>query len=68
VRNFQNQSINQAWSAFQPSKKALSLEQLALIHDKMGLDPEVQRLGGINNGSGWNNKKSREYLVCLFRG
>jgi hypothetical protein len=68
LRKFQNQSINQAWSAFQPSKKAMSLEQLAIIHDKMGLDPEVQRLGGVNNGSGWTKKKSREYLDSLFRG
>lgn len=68
LRNFQNQSINQAWSAFQPNKKAVSLEQLALIHDKMGLDPEIQRLGGVNNGSGWTKKKSREYLDSLFRG
>ena len=68
MRNFKTKNANQPWAAFSPKLSAKTLEEIADIHDRIGLDPEVQRLGGVNNGSGWNPKKSREYLDSLFNG
>jgi hypothetical protein len=54
--------------AYDPKEDKKSLSRLARLYKKTKLDPSFQRLGGVENGSGWTLAHSNEYLADLFDG
>jgi hypothetical protein len=54
--------------AFDVKEKRKSLRQLARMYKLTKLDPSFQRMGGVNNGSGWSIAHSNEYLQDLYEG
>jgi hypothetical protein len=45
-----------------------SLYMIRKLYGETELDPSFQRLGGMENGSGWSTKESEGYMSSLFMG
>jgi len=52
----------QKFAKFDPEHGEEDLEEIIEIYTKIFLDPAFQRMGGFENGSGWDIKAFRKYI------
>ena len=56
------------YQAFSPKISPWTIEMIAKEYPSFGLCPETQRMGGVQNGSGWSMDNSVDYMTSMFAG